>query len=239
MIKFFSVTGKRIVLFMFFTFGFSQWAGYDVHQEEYSSTDLRIFIEGKTFGLSANPALIISPKNRAYVGIGLSKNTLFRPNTYQKQLSGWVPNFSADIFITNNLYFIGRISQFYSEEDIVHSHNFGFALKSGDDVSYPWQTSVVFCNLSGPQDFALRSVSLTMAILIQAADHQIQIGIGKEMYSAKIFLEDANFPTAMKGEINYILLGMNFERDSIGIFPQIRFHPRLIGTSVRMTWGIG
>ena len=97
----------------------------------------------------------------------------------------------------------------------------------------------MFCNLSGPRDFSLRSVSLTMAILIQAADHQIQIGLGKEMYSAKFFLEDANFPTAMKGEINYILLGMNFERDSIGIFPQIRFHPRLIGTSVRMTWGIG
>ena len=88
MIKNFSVTGKWIVSLIFFTFGFSQWAGYDVHQEEYSSTDLRIFIEGKTFGLSANPSLIISPENRAYVGIGLSKNTLLRPNTYQKQLSG-------------------------------------------------------------------------------------------------------------------------------------------------------
>ncbi len=239
MIKNLSVTGKWIFSLMFFTFGFSQWAGYDVHQEEYSSTDLRIFIEGKTFELSANPSIIISPENRVYVGIGLSNNTLLRPNMYQKQLSGWVPNFSADIFITNNLYFVGRISQFYSEEDIVHSHNFGFALKSGDDVSYPWQTSVVFCNLSGPQDFALRSVSLTMAILIQAAGHQIQIGLGKEMYSAKFFLEDANFPTAMKGGINYILLGMNFKRDSIRIVPQIRFHPMLIGTSIRVTWGIG
>ena len=214
MIKNFSVTGKRIVLFMFFTFGFSQWAGYDVHQEEYSSTDLRIFIEGKTFGLSANPALTISPENRAYVGIGLSNNTLFRPNTYQKQLSGWVPNFSADIFITNNLYFIGRISQFYSEEDIVHSHNFGFALKSGEDVSYPWQTSVVFCNNCNGTGRYMRIVQLGPGMIQQMLQNCDKCGgRGKTI--------------------------KNFERDSIGIFPQIRFHPRLIGTSVRMTWGIG
>jgi len=43
----------------------------------------------------------------------------------------------------------------------------------------------------------------------------------------------------MKGENNYILLGMYFGRNSIGIIPQIRFHPGLIGTSIRMTLGIG
>ena len=76
MIKNFSVTGKWIVPLMFFTFGFSQWAGYDVHQEEYSSTSLRIFIEGKTFGLSSNPSLISFSKNRVYVGVGYHKTNI-------------------------------------------------------------------------------------------------------------------------------------------------------------------
>ena len=229
--KKYSITGKWVLLLVFFTFGFSQWAGYNIHQEEYSSTSLRIFIEGKTFGLSSNPSLISFSKNRVYVGVGLSQN----------QLSGWAPKFSADIFITNNIYFIGRLSQFYSDENIVHSHNYGIALTSGEDVGYSWQSSVVFCNLTGPQDFALRSVSLNMVILIQVADHPIQVGLGKEMYSARFFLEEAKtlFPNGMKGEINYLLLGVHFERNSIGIIPQIQFHPGLIGASVRMTWGIG
>ncbi|MCS5640554.1 MAG: hypothetical protein NZ709_03505, partial [Candidatus Marinimicrobia bacterium] len=155
-----SITGKRVLLLVFFTFGFSQWADVDV-EDSFTSTDLRIFIESTTFGFSPNPSLISFPKNRVYVGVGLSQN----------QLSGWVPKFSADFFITNNFYFIGRFSQFYSDENIVHSHNYGIALTSGEDIVYPWQTSVVFCNLTGPQDFALRSVSLTMVTLIQVADH--------------------------------------------------------------------
>ena len=87
----------------------------------------------------------------------------------------------------------------------------------------------------------MRSVSLNIVTLIQVADHQIQVGLGKEMYSARFFLEEAKilFPNGMKGEINYILLGVHFERNSIGIIPQIRFHPGLIGTSIRMIWGIG
>ena len=47
------------------------------------------------------------------------------------------------------------------------------------------------------------------------------------------------FPNGMKGEINYILLGMHLKRSSIGIIPQIRFNPGLIRASFRMTWGIG
>ena len=225
-----SIIGKWVLLFVFFTFGFSQWADVDV-EDSFTSTGLKIFIESTTFGLSPNPSLISFPKNRVYVGVGLSQN----------QFSGWVPKFSTDVFITKNLYFMGRLSQFYSDENIVHSHNYGIALTSGEDVVYPWQTSVVFCNLTGPQDFALRSVSLTMVTLIKVVDHQIQIGLGKEMYSARFFLEEAKmlFPNGMKGENNYILLGMYFERNSVGIIPQIRFHPGLIGTSIRMTWGIG
>ena len=225
-----SITGKWVLLLVFFTFGFSQWADVDV-EDSFTSTGLRIFIESTTFGLSPNPSLISFPKNRVYVGVGLSQN----------QFSGWVPKFSTDVFITKNLYFMGRLSQFYSDENIVHSHNYGFALTSREDIVYPWQTSIVFCNLTGPQDFSLRSVSLTMVTQIKVADHQIQIGLGKEMYSAKFFLEEAKtlFPNGMKGENNYILLGMYFERNSVGIIPQIRFHPGLIGTSIRMIWGIG
>ena len=228
--KKYSITRRWVLLIVFFTFGFSQWADVDV-EDSFTSTGLRIFIESTTFGLSPNPLLISFPKNRVYVGVGLSQNQLF----------GWAPKFSADIFITNNLYFMGRLSQFYSDENIIHSHNYGIALTSEEDVVYPWQTSVVFCNLTGPQDFALRSVSLTMVTLIQVADLPIQVGLGKEMYSARFFLEEAKilFPNGMKGEINYILLGVHFERNSIGIIPQIRFHPGLIGMSVRMTWGIG
>ena len=225
-----SIIGKWVLLLVFFTFGFSQWADVDV-EDSFTSTGLKIFIESTTFGLSPNPSLISFPKNRVYVGVGLSQN----------QFSGWVPKFSTDVFITNNLYFMGRLSQFYSDKNIVHSHNYGIALTSGEDVVYPWQTSIVFCNLTGPQDFALRSVSLTIVSLIQVADHKIQIGLGKEMYSARFFLEEAKilFPNGMKGENNYILLGMYFGRNSIGIIPQIRFHPGLIGTSIRMIWGIG
>ena len=225
-----SITGKWVLLLVFFTFGFSQWADVDV-EDSFTSTGLRIFIESTTFGLSPNPSLISFPKNRVYVGVGLSQN----------QLSGWVPKFSTDVFITKNLYFMGRLSQFYSDENIVHSHNYGIALTSGEDVVYPWQTSVVFCNLTGPQDFALRFVSLTMVTLIQVADHQIQVGLGKEMYTARFFIEEAKilFPNGMKGEINYLLLGMSFERNSIRIIPQIQLYPGLIGTSFKMSWGIG
>ena len=136
---------------------------------------------------------------------------------------------------------MGRLSQFYSGKNIVQSNNYGIALVSGEDATYPWQTSIVFCSLKGPQKFALRDISLSMATLVQVADHQIQVGVGKEMYSARFFFEDANilFPNGMKGEINYILLGMHLNRKSIRITPQIRFNPRLIKTSIRMTWGIG
>ena len=235
-----STTGGGVLLLVFFTFGFSQWAEVDV-RDSFTSTDIKIFVESTTFGLSPNPSLIFFSKNRVFVGVGLSNNLLLNSSIYQNQFSGWVPKFSADIFITNNLYFMGRLSQFYSGKDIVHSHNYGIALTSGEDTTYPWQTSVVFCNLKGPQDFALRDISLSMATLVQVADHQIQVGLGKEMYSARFFFEDANilFPNGMKGEINYILLGMHLKRSSIGIIPQIRFNPGLIRASFRMTWGIG
>ena len=136
---------------------------------------------------------------------------------------------------------MGRLSQFYSGKDIVQSHNYGIALVFGEDSTYPWQTSVVFCSLKGPQNFALRDISLSMATQVQVADHQIQVGVGKEMYSARFFFEDANilFPNGMKGEINYILLGMSLNRNSIRITPQIRFNPGLIKASIRMAWGIG
>ena len=80
-----------------------------------------------------------------------------------------------------------------------------------------------------------------MGTLKQLADHQIQVGMGKEMYSARFFSDETKtlFPNGMEGEINYILLGMHFQRNSIGIIPQIQFHPGLIGMSVRMVWGIG
>ena len=235
-----STTGGGVLLLVFLTFGFSQWAEVDV-RDSFTSTDIKIFVESTTFGLSPNPSLIFFSKNRVFVGVGLSNNLLLNSSIYQNQFSGWVPKFSADIFITNNLYFMGRLSQFYSGKDIVHSHNYGIALTSGEDTTYPWQTSVVFCNLKGPQDFALRDISLSMATLVQVADHQIQVGLGKEMYSARFFFEDANilFPNGMKGEINYILLGMHLKRSSIGIIPQIRFNPGLIRASFRMTWGIG
>ena len=235
-----STTGGGVLLLVFFTFGFSQWAEVDV-RDTFTSTDIKIFVESTTFGLSPNPSLISFSKTRVYVGVGLSNNLLLNSSIYQNQFSGWVPKFSADIFITNNLYFMGRLSQYYSGKDIVHSHNYGIALISGEDATYPWQTSVVFCDLKGPKDFALRDISLSMATLVQIADHQIQVGLGKEMYSARFFFEDANilFPNGMKGEINYILLGMHLKRSSIGIIPQIRFNPGLIRASFRMTWGIG
>ena len=235
-----STTGGWVLLFVFSTFGFSQWAEVDV-RDSFTSTDIKIFVESTTFGLSLNPLPVSFSKNRVYVGVGLSNNVLFNSNIYQNKLSGWVPKFSADVFITNNLYFMGRLSQFYSGKDIVHSHNYGIALISGEDATSPWQSSVVFCNLKGPQDFGLRSISLSIATLVQVSDHQIQIGLGKEMYSARFFLEDAKilFPNGMKGEINYILLGMHLKRNSIGIIPQIRFNPGLIRTSIRITWGIG
>ena len=235
-----SLAGKCVLSLLFFTFGFSEWAYVDV-KDSFTSTDLRTFIESTTFGLSPNPSIIPFHKNRVYVGIELSNNALLNSSIDQNRLSGWIPKFSADVFITNNLYFVGRISQFYSDENIVHSHNYGIALKSGEDVAYPWYASVVFCNLTGPQDFALRSVSLTMGTLKQLADHQIQVGMGKEMYSARFFSDETKtlFPNGMEGEINYILLGMHFQRNSIGIIPQIQFHPGLIGVSVRVVWGIG
>ena len=235
-----SLVGKCVLSLLFFTFGFSQWAYVDV-KDSFTSTDLRTFIESTTFGLSPNPSIISIDKNRVYIGVELSNNALLNSRIDQNRLSGWIPKFSADVFITNNLYFVGRLSQFYSDENIVHSHNYGIALKSGEDVAYPWYTSVVFCNLTGPKDFALRSVSLTMGTLIQLADHQIQVGLGKEMYSARFFSDETKtlFPNGMEGEINYILLGMPFQRNSVGIIPQIQFHPGLIGVSVRMIWGIG
>jgi hypothetical protein len=235
-----STTGRWGLLLVFFTFGFSQWAEVDV-RDSFTSTDIKTFVESTTFGLSPNPSLISFSKKRVYVGVGLSNNIFLNPSIYQNQLSGWVPKFSADIFITNNLYFMGRLSQFYSGKDIVQSHNYGIALVSGGYSTYPWQTSVVFCSLKGPQDFALRDISLSMATLVQVADHQIQVGVGKEMYSARFFFEDANilFPNGIKGEINYILLGMHLNRNSIRITPQIRFNPGLIKASIRMAWGIG
>ena len=238
--KKYSFAGKYVLSLLFFTLGFSQWAYVDV-KDSFTSTDLRTFIESTTFGLSPNPSIISIDKNRVYIGVELSNNALLNSRIDQNRLSGWIPKFSADVFITNNLYFVGRLSQFYSDENIVHSHNYGIALKSGEDVAYPWYTSVVFCNLTGPKDFALRSVSLTMGTLIQLADHQIQVGLGKEMYSARFFSDETKtlFPNGMEGEINYISLGMHFQRNSVGIIPQIQFHPGLIGVSVRMIWGIG
>jgi hypothetical protein len=234
-----NILKKWTVFLMFFNFGISQWAAFDIQQEAYSSVDLRTFIESTTFGLSANPAYMLSSEKRVNVGMGFSRNILLHSNRYQNQFSGWFPKFSVDVFITNNLYLIGRLSQFYSNEDIIQFHNYGFALTSGEDDSYPWQSSVVFCNLAGPRDFALRSVSLKMITRIQMIGHQVQMGIGKEMYSTTFYINDVNFPSKMKGEINYLLLGMQFERNLFRIMPQIRLHPRLIGTSVRMTWGIG
>lgn len=229
---------KKATLLFLFNISFSQWAGYDISQVEYSSSDLRTFIESTAFGLSANPFLILSPEKRVYVGATISKNALVRSNTYQHQLSGLVPKFSADVFITNNLYFIGGLSQFYTNNDIVHSHNYGIALTSGEDAFYPWQTSVVFFRLTGPKDLTLRTVSLNLSTVTQVMNYQIQAGLGKEMYSATFFLNDVNFPTGMKGEINYLLLGIELEKGSFGIVPQIRVHPGLIGVSVGMTLGI-
>ena len=63
-----SIIGKWVLLLVFFTFGFSEWADVDV-EDSFTSTGLKIFIESTTFGLSPMLVSVFSPANFKSWGI--------------------------------------------------------------------------------------------------------------------------------------------------------------------------
>lgn len=226
---------KHLGLLLCLNLCFAQWVDYNLDQEVYSQHDVQRFVEGAAFTLSEIPSNLISPDRRIHISIGLSKHLWSQTGIYQSQLSSMVPKFSAALFLTHNLTFIGGVSQFHSGNQNIQIQSYGLALRANEETSYPLQTSAVFCRLAGPKDLSLRTVSLNLSSKFNIVGFEFQLGIGKEMYSATFLLDNSNFPSEMKGELNYFLIGMLFKKNTYGFIPQLRLHPDLIGISLRVS----
>lgn len=236
--RFYSYTVKLLVLHVLLSFCFSQWVDFSLGQEEYSQPDVQRFLEGTAFTLSESPSNLISPNHRMHVSIGFSKHLWSHSGIYQNQISRVAPKFSVSFFLTNNLTFIGGVSQFQSANQNIQVHNYGLALRTNEDTPYPLQTSAVFYRLEGPRDLSQRTVSLNLSSKINILSSNLQFGVGKEMYSATFLIYNNSFPSGMKGEINYLLVGMLIKYNTYEIIPQLRFHPNLIDITLKFSLGI-
>ena len=236
--RFYNCIVKFLVLHVLLSFCFAQWVDFSLEQEEFSWPDVQRFLEGTAFTLSESPSNLISPNQRLHVSMGFSKHLWSHASIYQNQISRVAPKFSVAFFLTNNLTFIGGLSQFRSANQNIQIQNYGLALRANEDTSYPLQTSAVFCRLEGPKDLSQRTVSLNLSSKLNILSSNLQIGIGKKMYSATFFHNDNSFPLGMKGEINYLLLGMLIKNNTYGIVPQLRFHPNLIDITLKLSLGI-
>lgn len=236
--RFSNCTVKFFVLHLLLSFCFAQWVDFSLAQEEFSQPDVQRFLEGAAFTLSESPSNLISPNHRMHVSIGFSKHLWSHASIYQSQISRVAPKFLVSFFLTNNLTFIGGVSQFRSANQNIQIQNYGLALRANEDTSYPLQTSVIFYRLEGPKDLSQRTVSLNLSSKINILNSNLQIGIGKEMYSATFLINDNSFPSGMKGEINYLLLGMLIKNNTYEIIPQLRFHPNLIDITLKFSLGV-
>jgi len=236
--RFYNCITKHLGLLLCLNFCFAHWVDYNLDVEVYSQPDVRRFVEGAAFTISEIPSNLLSPDNRIHISVGLSKRLWSQNGIYQRQLSRMAPKFSAALFLTHNLTFIGGISQFHSDKQNIQIQSYGLALRTNEDTSYPLQTSAVFCRLAGPKDLNQRTVSLNLSSKLNIMGFEFQYGIGKEMYSATFLIDDSDFPSEMKGEINYFLIGMLIKNNKYGFISQLRLHPDLIGISLRVSLGI-
>ncbi len=225
---------KKIAIILFVNIGFSQWGNFDISSYNYAPSDLKILIESIAFNLSQNPSFYHSTQERVNISFDLSQNTIFKSNEYRDRYSEFFPKFSSNIFVTKNLILMGSISQLYSKKDIIQLLSWGMIFTSEKDASFPLQTSVVFCNLSGPRDFSMGTVSIISATYLKFMNQKFQFGIGKEMYSAHFFTRDTELPKNLKGEINFLLLGLELGGNPFIITPHIRLRPNLIGFSLKL-----
>ena len=225
----------RISIIFLFNFCFCQWEGYDIKNISYNSSEFHSFIEGKVFNLSLNPQFFHNTKERVIIGFGLSNNFLFDHNYYREKLSGLFPKILANIFVTKNFIFHGSLSQFYISNEVIQSVNWGATIISVNSFYSPIHTSAIFCNLSGARDLSINSVSFLCASYFYLLNREIQIGLGKEMYTSRILNNSLEIPNYLKSETNFLLLGIEINKNPITITSNVRIGSDLVGFSIIST----
>ena len=227
-------------MILFFGIVWAQQSDFELITEEYNDSDLRSFIESKSFNFSSHFSMINNTQiSKITLALETKQSIYLQHNIYQKNSTEFIPVFSGSIFITHNLLIYGGLSQFNSNGQNIQFLNSGIGLMSEKDFPYPWNFSISLNRLEGPRQFSIRTVSMQFKMLIQKFDFPFQIGIGKEMYTSRFFQLNDNFPSRLEGEINYVLLGKQFDRGQWCIVPQLRLHPKMLGTSLKINYKLG
>jgi hypothetical protein len=228
------------ILILLFGIVWAQQSDFELITEEFNDSDLRTFIESKSFSFSPHFSMINNTQvSKITVALETKQSIHLQHNIYQKRNTEFIPVFSGSILITHNLLIYGGLSQFNSNGQNIQFLNSGVGLMSEKDFPYPWNFSISLNRLEGPTQFSIRAVSMQFKMIIQKLNFPFQIGMGKEMYTSRFFQLNDNFPSTLEGEINYVLFGKQFDRSQWCIVPQLRLHPKILGTSLKLIYKLG
>ncbi|MEE9189837.1 MAG: hypothetical protein V3U16_03605 [Candidatus Neomarinimicrobiota bacterium] len=207
--------------------GYGQWSSFDLDPAvgDNFSDEVKPLLKGTAMSLAQVPQTDWSLARRFKVGLAYSHGIAADAAGLTRGRLKGLPALQGAVIVTKNILLCGKIGGFKSGKDVVQTFSYGFNLQLSDKITNNWYLYTQFARLSGPEDVSMRAIN--GLILKEFVYSKIigQIGIGVNLYSARIALDDENdiLPGRLEGQTNYLAVGVGttWKQVYIGILGQL------------------
>jgi len=215
----------------------AQWATFDPEKVDVDEFKREItpFIKSVSLSQTNHFYSPLNINNRLRLGIAYSRGINISGEDYSSELIRGYPNFAGNLLISENLVLKGNFSIFNSGSDVVQSFAYGFGLNLTNKESNNWKTSILFSQLQGPDDIKIKSIDGNIIYDFELSKFQMFAGLGVNTYNAKILMDNDSIPNSIKGNVNYLLIGVLFNRGRFTIMPIIQLNSDVIVMSLEFS----
>lgn len=235
---------SSIIVFAFITvsFGYGQWSSFDLDPivGVNFSDEVKPLLKGTAMSLAQIPQSERSLARRFKVGLAYSHGIAVDATGFTSERLKGLPALQGAVIVTKNILLSGKIGGFKSGKDVVQILSYGFNLQLSDKTTNNWYLHTQFARLSGPQDVSMRALNGQILKENKYSDIIGQIGIGVNLYSARIALNDENdiLPHRLEGQINYLAVGVStiWKQVYVGVLGQL--NPDVTSFNISMSRGI-
>ncbi len=234
---------KAVPIILILTISFSvplsaQWTSFELDDIELEKFQQQVEPFLKTISLSTNRHFL-SPINiykRISIGVSYSRGINIAGEKHSTDIIGGYPNLASTLIVTKNLSLKGNMSIFKSKKDLVQSFAYGFGLKLTNKDKNNWRFSVLFSKLQGPDDLKNRSIDAVIINEFEFGTVPIFAGLGLNTYNTKILIDDLDLvPTSIKGNANYLVLGILLTKGKLTILPILQVNSDVIIISIEIS----
>jgi hypothetical protein len=233
-----------IMLFAFLTIstGHGQWSSFDLDPAVGGnfSDEVKPLLKGTAMSLAQVPQSDWSLARRFKVGLAYSHGISANSAGFTSERLKGLPALQGAVIVTKNILLSGKIGGFKSGDDAVQTFSYGFNLQISDKTTNNWYLHTQFARLSGPEDVSMRAINGQILREYVYSKLVGQIGVGVNLYSALIMLEDENdiMPGRLEGQTNYLAVGVGttWKQVYIGVLGQL--NPDVTSFNISISGGI-